>query len=113
METAEMKALIADRRRNTRTPKSFHAVIRDRRGCILLRGRTTNISEDGVFIVGPATNGHPAQEDLIVELDIPTTNPRRDGKGGLRRVQYLTRVVRMQTLGHLIGVGLEFVERIA
>ncbi len=112
-ETHKTTTLTADRRRAARLPRSYCASIRDGRGNILARGRTTNISETGLFIVGTGRDGALDREHVVVEIDIPSTKPRRDGRGGLRRVQYVARVVRTQAFGPMFGVGLELLEKLA
>lgn len=112
-ETAEMRALTTDRRGDVRISSSYRAVICDTRGRVLARGRTTNISENGAFVVGIARHGPPRGKQVIVEMEIPFAGLRHGRRGGFRRVRYSARLVHTQALGSMFGAGLELLDKLA
>ena len=90
------------------------ALIRTCRGHFLARGRTANISETGVFIIARCPDGPPRDEEVVVEIELPSAAATARGRRpGTREVRYRCRVVRTRTLGHLVGLGVEFMEKIA
>ena len=103
----------ADRRRVVRTPAAFPATVRDRRGRTLARGRTTDISEKGALIVARSTRAAPHTGQAILEITLPAASGPAPRRPAIRTVRYSCRIIRSQKLGHLLCLGLEFVEKIA
>ncbi len=71
---------VKERRRHARYALAFPAVVRDKTGRVLLRGRTADIAPGGIRIIG---RGGAALRDALrvwVELSVPqvrATGPRR------------------------------------
>ena len=108
-----MSLRTAERRRAVRVPAVFPATLRDRRGRLLARGRTADISERGTLIMAKAQRGDPRLGEAFLEMSLPTPSevcPRRHGQ---RIVHYLCRIVRVQPLGQLVGLGVEFLQKLA
>ncbi len=98
-----------ERRRSLRLPAAYPVRLLDRRGRIKRRARTVNVSETGVMIL---ISDHPTLEmgaELRIEIDVPDPGKTR----GSRTVRYRARVVRRQELGQMLGLGLEFAEKLA
>ena len=107
-----MSTRVAERRRNQRTPAVHPAAILDEDGYVLASGRTSNISEHGVFVIGNGQWRPQLDAKVILMLELPAApTPRRPDR--LRTVAYRARVVRTQEVGQLIGVGLELMEKVA
>ena len=108
-----MTVRTAERRRSVRLAAAYPAIVRDRRGRILARGRTANISEKGVFVIARRRAGPPPpQEDISVELTIPAARTLRSRRQAVRTVRYRGRIARTQPIGQLIGLGIEFLEKL-
>jgi len=108
-----MSVRMTDRRRSCRLPSAYPATVRDRRGNVLARGRSANTSESGVLIIcrdwGSASEG----QCLTVEMVVPAGFDSRRRRESSRTVCYLCRVVRVQLLGQLLGLGVRFLEKLA
>jgi len=102
----------ANKRRTVRAGAAYRAVIRNRKGRVLARGRTANISANGVFIIASCPKGPPKCSEVLIEMEVPTATASRTGRPATRTVHYLCRVIRIQTLGHLMGMGVEFLEEV-
>lgn len=107
-----MKALTSDRRRGRRMAGTYRTIIRDKGGRLIACGRSTNISEKGVFVVATVPTGPPQSEQVVLELTLPGTKLSSGKKSPYRKVHYLARIVRTQQLGDMLGLGLEFVEKL-
>ncbi len=103
-----MTVRTAERRRNSRLPAAFRSILRDRRGRILAKGRTANISENGVFIMLSRAVSAALHDTVSVEMTVPA-----DPIAGTRRlVNYRCRIVRRQEMGNMVGLGLTFVKKL-
>ena len=103
-----MTVRTAERRRNSRLPAAFPTVIRDRRGKLLAKGRTANISENGVCIMIRRAAGVAIHDTVTIAMTVPA-----DPIAGTRRlVNYRCRVVRRQEMGNVVGLGLTFIEKL-
>ena len=109
-----MANLTADRRCSVRMSEACTAVItnKNRRGCVIVRGRTTDVSESGVFVVGVGQGDCLDAKSVVLEMTVPAAGPRRTGRRPTRQVRYLARIVRIQKIGHMLGVGLTFVRKL-
>ena len=94
-----------ERRRHLRAAAAHKARIVNARGEELAHGRTANVSETGAMIIVDGRSGLDLAEELIAELHVPAD-------GGRRVVRYRCRIARTQRLGQLLGLGLEFVEKL-
>ncbi len=90
-------------------PAAHQVVLRDTRGKVLGRGRTANISEGGIMVIVRRNHLLPPKGIIDAEVTIPA-NPTTGTK---RRVVFRCRIARRQVLGDMIGLGLEFIEKIA
>ena len=96
----------AERRQSVRNSAAYPAVISDRHGRPLARGRTANISEHGAFVLA---NGQSLQLEQIVLIELSVPSLRGQGR---RCVLYACRIARRQQLGQLVGVGVEFLQKL-
>ena len=103
----------ADRRREVRTPAAFPATVHDSRGRLLAKGRTTDISERGALIVARSMRPAPRVKQAMLEMTLPAACELTPKRPATRTVRYSCRIVRCQKLGHLLCLGLEFVEKMA
>ena len=109
VKAAEVTVTIraAERRRSIRESAAYPAVIADRHGRFIARGRTANISEQGAFVLADAQS-LKLQQVVLVELSLPSLK-RPDAR---RVVTYACRIARRQQIGQLVGVGVEFLQKI-
>ncbi len=86
---------VKERRRHPRTALTLPAVIRDRTGRILMKGRSADVAPGGIRIVGrggsPIRDGQDVWVDLVVPTMRATGRPERHVKlrGEVRRVQVM------------------------
>ena len=107
-----MSTRVAERRRNQRRSAVYSAAILDEDGYVLASGRTSNMSEGGVFMIGDGQWCPQLNAKVILMLELPAApTPRKPDK--MRTVAYRARVVRTQEVGQLLGVGLELMEKVA
>jgi hypothetical protein len=101
---------IAERRISVRMAAAYSAVLIDRRNrTILTMGRTANISENGILLVVRLSHRVPVEGEVCVRLTVPS-NPLTGDK---REVTYLCRIIRRQEMGNMLGLGLQFLKKIA
>jgi hypothetical protein len=104
----------AERRRSLRIIAAYPVTLNDRGGKILTRGRTANISEHGVFLVAHDHFRFIEGREVVARLTVPdTSSGERSRREASRTVVYVCRIARMQSLGPLTGVGLEFLRKLA
>ncbi len=96
----------ADRRRSVRIPAAYPTLLADLSGHVLARGRAANISEQGLFVIVSQPTVAPDGKTLVVEITLPGPND------DTRTVAYSCRVVRTQAIGQLMGLGVEFAEKL-
>jgi hypothetical protein len=102
-----------ERRRSERRPAALPVAICDDQWRILVRGRTSNVSEAGVSVVADARRGVPAEGNIFLEITQPPDPYAKPGKD-LRRIhRYTGRVARTQQLGNLLGLGIEFTRQLS
>jgi len=86
----------------------------DRRGRVLARGRTTDISQSGLFVVVTTAGTAIKSPQVIVEISIPKNGKsRRSTRQTPRKVRYLARVIRREEFGQLSGLALDFIEKLS
>lgn len=107
-----MSPVMLDRRAGFRMSAAYPVSLYDRRGRLLMRGRTVNISENGVFVITQLRLDLPATRGVRVEVMVPShgDNGRRPES---RKVLYSCRVVRTQSIGQLVGLGIKFLRKLA
>ena len=106
-----MTVRIAERRQSIRMPAAYSAVVRDRRGRTLAKGRAANISESGVYLLVRAARVPGPDEHVLLELELPAVTARARHQD-MRTVHYTCRVVHSQDLGHLTGMGIQMLSKI-
>jgi hypothetical protein len=105
-----MRARIGERRRSDRAAACGTAILRDSVGNFITRCRVTNVSGQGVFLMLSEPPDLPLGCEAVVELALrgePQARPR------LRTTVHTCRVVRIQHMGGLTGVGLELVKKLS
>ena len=108
-----MSVRSAERRRSRRGAASHHAAVFTRSGGLIARGKTSNISENGVFLLAKIKGMTPASGQVTLELVVPETSSKANRSGRMRTVRFSARIVRSVRLGHLVGLGIEFDEQLA
>ena len=103
----------SERRRDARQPAACSVEVLDDRGRLLARGRATNISENGLFLLTGRCPNLPSSGRVMLKITLPAPRQKRSRRGAGRIVVYLGRIVRRQVLGQLSGVGVEFVRKLA
>jgi hypothetical protein len=112
MDTYELpgeltEAIQTDRRQAARAAASYPVTIYDRRGYLLGRGRTVDISQAGVFVVAIPIRRATYFDRILVEIDLSRPSDRRGGTSGGKVVRYLARVIRRERLAQMEGLGLQ------
>ena len=109
----EMSARSAERRRSRRGAASHAARVYAASGSLIAEGKTSNISENGVFVLasikGKAT---PQNGRVVLELVVPDASNKPSRRERSRTVRFEARIIRTVTLGHLVGMGIEFDKQI-
>ena len=99
----------AEKRRSLREPSARPVVVRDCQGRLLIKGRTVNISEQGVFLIG--------QGELLAEGDevsIEITMPPADDSSSNDSAQVIhhrAHLARKISVGQLTGLGFEYFDQ--
>jgi len=105
-----MNLRTAERRCSCRMAAAHSAVLSDRRDrTVLAMGRTANISENGILLVVRQSGRIPTDGEVCVRLTVPA-NPLTGDK---RQVAYRCRIIRRQEMGNMLGLGLEFLKKLA
>ncbi|NQU76946.1 MAG: PilZ domain-containing protein [Planctomycetes bacterium] len=105
-----MSARAAERRRSTRTPAVYFTVLRDGRNRKeLASGRTANTSETGVMVLVRSNDKIPIDGKVCATLTLPAD----PAAGTKRQVVYECRIVRRLEMGNMLGLGLEFLTKLA
>lgn len=106
-----MSTRVAERRRSRRAPAVHPIAIFDNDGYVLARGRTSDMSECGVYIIVSSDWAPELNSTVTVELKLPgfASERRRDRQ---RIVIYSARVVRTREVAQFLGVGLELLEKL-
>ena len=107
-----MKPLAPERRGRARASVAYPVTVSDRRGRILARGRTTDLSQSGLFVVVTAPKGSIKASQVEVEISIPKTRFRGGARETPRKVRYLVHVVRREEFGQMYGLALDFIEKL-
>ncbi|MFW6132362.1 MAG: PilZ domain-containing protein [Planctomycetota bacterium] len=107
------KTLIKECRAAQRLSLAHRAVILDARGRAVARGHTSNISACGALLVVPWREELLEADEVLVEIDVPKVAHGQVRRGQHRTVRYRCRVARTRGMGQLLGVGVEFIEKLA
>jgi len=103
-----MSVRSAERRRSRRRAASHPAAVFTRSGSLLARGKTSNISENGVLLLAKITGKTPDSGQVMLELTVPDAGASPSRGNRTRTVRFHARIVRSVRLGHLVGLGVEF-----
>ncbi len=103
-------SLTANRRNSDRVPVTYSATVCDTDGEVLAKGQASNISEGGVFVVATSRDGLAITDRLILQLEPSNSHSRTRSR--TTHMKYLVRLVRMRSIGHLYGLGLQFLDRL-
>ena len=106
-----MTVLTAECRRCVRVPAAYAARVYDRRGRFLGRGRVADISERGAFVVFSPMGRLRGEDQFQVEITLPF-GQGADGRVAIRTVRYHCRMIHSRWIGHLLGVGVELLEKV-
>jgi hypothetical protein len=87
---------IRERRRHGRKPLSCPAVLRDKAGKLLLRGRAADVSPCGIRIVAKGGASLREEQDVWVELTVPSL---RASGSGHRTVKMAGQIRRTHVMG--------------
>jgi len=104
-----MRLRVGERRRSTRTGISGTAILRDSARRFIARCRVTNVSRHGAFLMLSQPVDLALGDEGFVEMAFRGehgTRPR------LTSAVYSCRVVRIQRMGGLTGLGLELVKKL-
>ena len=107
-----MTARLDERRRSIRVAAAYPVSICDRRGRVLTRGRTANISENGVFVLASNVRRLPPSGEVLLQIAVPDASSRQSRRDSSRIVRYVSRIVRSGSLGRFVGLGIEFVQKL-
>ena len=106
-----MSVRSAERRRSRRKAASHHAAVFTRSGALVARGKTSNISENGVFLLARIDGKTPVSGRVTLELVVPDASNKPNRSARMRTVRFSARIIRTVRLGHLVGLGIEFDEQ--
>ena len=108
-----MSVRTAERRRSRRQPASHTVAMFANNGNLIARGKTSNISETGIFLVAKIAGKTPENGQVVLELSVPRGGDHPNRGRRLRTVRCRARIVRSIRLGHLVGLGIEFLGQLA
>ena len=98
----------AERRNTSRASVTYPVSLFDRRGNILARGRTTDVSQSGVFAVVVPTSRAVRARNVVLEVTVPDGKANRGRKGAGRKVTYFSRggyfTARLYTTSHPVVI---------
>ena len=105
-----MNVRTAERRCSVRMPATHFAIIRDHRNRRELgRGRTADVNESGILVVVRSSEKIPTSGNVCVSLTVPAD----PAAGTKRQVIYTCRIVHREEMGNMVGLGLEFLTKLA
>lgn len=107
-----MKTLKADHRMSPRLGGAHRVAMFDSRGRLLARGRTCNLGLAGVFVIAAGPDVPSPGERVTLEMHLPAGRNGRVDRSAGRVVRYRSRVVHVQRLGQMFGLGIELLERL-
>lgn len=94
-------------------PAAHPIAIFDKNGWLLARGRTVNISEHGVFAVASIWGGKMPAGEVRIELKLPSAKDQPGRPDATRTVEYQCKIIRTETVGDMLGMGIEFLEKLS
>ena len=103
----------SERRRSRRLPAAYEVTVLDDGGRFLTRGRVANISENGMCFLVERHRNIPKSGRITLQIKLPPTSSKHDERRKTRNVSYTCKIVRTQTLGNLVGIGVEFIDKLS
>ena len=94
-----------EKRRSERRSLALPAVVLNGQNQVLASGRIANVSEHGALVVAEYRPDLAEGQQVIVEMAAPLPSPEE--RKSSPTVRYKCRIVRIRTLGQLMGIGLE------
>lgn len=107
-----MSIRTAERRRSCRQAGVYPATLLDRRGKLLARGRTADISESGLLMLANATAALKGDTSAVVELVLPAVEAQTTRRVQRRVVRYACRIARVEPMGRMMAVGIELTRKL-
>lgn len=104
-----MQLRVGERRRSTRAGISGTAILRDSARNFIARCRVTNVSRHGVFLMLSEPPDLAPGGEAFVEVAL---RGERRARPRLTSTVYSCRVIRIQRMGRLTGLGLELVKKL-
>ncbi len=102
-----MRVSTTERRSSGRISTAYPAKIRSRNGKILARGRTSNVSAHGAFLIADREFEIPSDGVVVLELVKPDLGrTTADDEPNLDR--YECCITRSESLGQLTGLAVKF-----
>ena len=112
-EPYRMSVSTAERRRSRRMAASHPAALYGDNGSLVARGRTSNISENGLFLLAKIRGKTPQEGgQVVLEMSVPDASSKPNRRRCTRTVRFIARIVRSVRLGHLVGLGVEFQQQL-
>jgi hypothetical protein len=99
---------VAERRIHVRLAVSHPVTLWDRRGRLLVRGRTGDVCESGLLVLVAREQERRVPEWIVVEMAVPDISFSGRGKS-TRRVRFSARVVHRNAVGEKVGLGVELI----
>ena len=103
-----MSVRTGERRRSRRGAASHVVAVYAADGALVARGKTSDISENGVLLLAKAGRPVPRSGEVVVEVSIPDAGSKPNRRGRMRTVRLGGRIVRAAAMGRLVGLGIEF-----
>jgi hypothetical protein len=104
-----MFARATERRQSLRISAAHPVRILDNDESLLTSGRTANTSEDGLMAV---VRTCPLPPEVLIEIALPSLANSRRAYGQTRIVCYRARVIRLQVMGNLMGLGVQLLKKV-
>ena len=111
-EMKDIKTLKADSRVSLRLGVAHQVAVFDSRGRLIAHGRTCNLGPAGVFVVAAGPDAPLPGERVTLDMHLPVGGKEHTNRPSNRVVRYRSRVVHVQRLGRMFGLGIELLERL-
>jgi hypothetical protein len=98
-----------ERRLSLRVSAAHPVKVLDEDERLLTSGRTANTSENGLMAV---VRSCPLPPEVLIEITLPSPALSHRGRGQTRTVRYRARVVRLQIMGNLTGLGVQLLKKV-
>ena len=99
-------------RHRLRSAAAHLVLISDRRGRNVVRARTAELGHTSLSCVTEARRALGLKDVVTVEIHLPSSRSARRRHDSRRTVRYLGRIVETQEIGHLVGLGVELIQKL-